>query len=789
MLLCAPMTFALADEMKSYGIDSAKDSIKIAEFQRRMAKIHETRPVVALVLSGGGAKGSAHVGTIRRIEELGIPVDMCLGTSMGGLVGGLFSAGYNADQIEEILRSADWGILLSDKVPRDYITYKEQMYKEKYVLSLPFYYPKDEYSQKLEDDSRFIQGKDSQISLGAGEANKNKFLKASFLSSLPSGFVSGQHVTNLLNSLLVGYEDEMDFIDLPVPFVTVGADMVTAKPKIFYSGKLQLAMRSTMSVPGLFAPVRDNGMVLIDGGTRNNYPVDIARMLGADIVIGMELSDRQKDYSEVNNLGDMFGKAISMLGSESFARNENAADVKIKPDLHEFNMLSFDTESVATIIQRGYQAAFDKSVELRDVKLKVGEDTLGLNHHPAEGLMKNKVTLKGISIEGARDGDLPFLLAKLEIKEGDTVSEEDLDHAVATIYGTQAFTYVTYELLGEDDPYELVIHCKPGPVHQFGLGLRFDSQDVVAALVNIGLFTHRLKGNTLDFTSRISNNPYAVLHYSYDAPKSPTLNVSTNIRWTNLDRLTILGKDADMNFLKWKNEAYISNIKWTKWDVRGGIRHELLNVKKFLSESIDSQDYDMKTLFGNYMGLFLDARRYTLDDGYFPTRGYNIGLNYAWEFTSFNGTPRFHILGFDGKFVIPAGKIFTILPSVNIRSLIGDSIPVAFANVVGGSFDGRFTDQQIAFPGINDVAAMDNQLVMARCDLRFHITENQYITGLTAYARDANNFPNLVEDGRNSYAFAIQYGYDSFVGPITADVHWSNLTNKVGVYVNLGYYF
>ena len=137
---------------------------------------------------------------------------------------------------------------------------------------------------------------------GKGEDPAN-LVRDNLLGSLPSGFATGQNVNNIFSSLTVGYQDYMDFMDLPIPFVCVATEMVTAKPKIWYEGKLNTALRSTMSIPGVFAPVKVDGMVLVDGGMRDNYPTDLAKEMGADIIIGVDLSSGFRDYSRLNNLG------------------------------------------------------------------------------------------------------------------------------------------------------------------------------------------------------------------------------------------------------------------------------------------------------------------------------------------------------------------------------------------------------------------------------------------------------------------------------------------------------
>lgn len=770
------------------GIDQKVDSAAVAQMRQRMDEIRKHRPSVALVLSGGGAKGAAHIGVIRYLESLGIPVDLVLGTSMGGLIGGLYSLGYTPDQMDTLIKGIDWGWAFSDRLSRKYISYTDAIYREKYMISIPFYYEKDYYKMKMADEYRFDpMHRHNVLHIGADNEDGADMFKNNLLGSLPSGYIYGQNVSNLISSLTIGYQDSLDFKDFPIPYVSIAADMVSGKAKIWHSGKMNDAMRSTMSIPGIFAPVRVDGMVLVDGGLRDNYPTSLAREMGADIIIGVDLSQPKRTYMEVNNIGDIIGQGIDMLGRDAYEKNEGIPDVKIRPELSEYNMMSFSAENIDTIIVRGYKAAMAQDSLLRDVAQRTAGKYTYPKKKPAIGMSSDSLVIANVEISGVLPREKAILKEKLHLKYGQKISRNDLDHIVAQIYGTQAYDYVTYELLGDGEPFDLVLNCKKGPIHQFGLGVRADTEEIVSVLLNVGLNVHKLSGHMFDFTGKISANPYVRFHWSYDMPKAPTINGVASMRWTDLGLLNFGTNRLSLNYLSAKQEVYLSNIEWKKLDVRGGLRNEIVSVRNIKSQI--PGDYDAKLLRNDFVSAFIDADTYTFDDGYFPTRGIDAGLSYSWTFTGFpNRFHNFHTLTADAKVVISAGDFFAFIPSFNFRFLFGDDVPVPYFNAMGGSLASRYVDQQIPFVGVTHLSAMKNILTVFRTDYRFRIAKNHYMKAILNYARDCDRFDEYAK-GLGYFGAAAEYSFDTIFGPLSANIHWSNLTGKVGFYISAGYNF
>jgi NTE family protein len=192
------------------------------------------------------------------------------------------------------MRNLDWGVTMSDRVGWEYIPYGRRKYKEKFILSIPFLYNVKDYQNQLKEDIRYANPADGRLHLSAEDNNEDGVILKSLTSSLPSGVVFGQNVQYLISSLTAGYADSTDFLRLPVPFACVATDIVSGRAKVWHRGSLNTALRSTMSIPAVFTPVRTQGMVLVDGGMRNNFPVDLARQMGADVVIGSTFPPRHR---------------------------------------------------------------------------------------------------------------------------------------------------------------------------------------------------------------------------------------------------------------------------------------------------------------------------------------------------------------------------------------------------------------------------------------------------------------------------------------------------------------
>ena len=781
-LLASAQNTKLADPPSStFGLDR-KDARAVDQIRARMAEIRKTRPTVALVLSGGGAKGAATVGVLKYLEKFNIPVDMVVGTSIGGLLGGMYALGYDADYLDSLVRNMDWDMALSDKVDRQYMPYSRIRNREKYLLQFPFYYNASDYKNYLRGDMPFAAGRSRELHLGAGSGDMSSMARGNLMGSLPSGFVFGQNVNHIISSRTVGYSDSTDFFKFPIPFACIATDMASGRAKVWHSGSINLALRSTMSIPGLFAPVRTNGMVLVDGGMRNNFPVNVAKRMGADIVIGVDLSDRSLQADEIQNLGDIMMAGMDLFSNDVFELNQELLDIHIHPDMTGYNMLSFNRAAVDTMFNRGYVAAQKATPQLRALKKRMGSAGRRYNARKAVDIGLHPVAIGKIEVVGVDSAEAEYIIEGLHVKAGTTVDRDQIEDDIAHIFGKGAYDYVNYELRGKKEPFTLRIYCKRGPMHKLGFGARVDTEDFVALLLNVGLNTNAMRGHSLDITTRLSTHPYLDLLYSYNGRSFATFNVRANVTYLDKMLVTPDWTPADFSFIHSVQELFFSNMHWSDMDVKLGFRNQYFWLNRAGTLSVQKGM--------DYPGVFLDGRIETMDNGYFPTRGVSAGIRGDLVYRSLNEDESSKFLGVAAADVtVPLSMDrFTLVLKGNARMVFSNGAPLLFMNMVGGDMPGRYLDQQIPFAGVTGGYLRADNIVVGSAEARYRLGVNHYVSLLGSTMADFDDFASIKEANLFS-GFAIGYAYNSIAGPLKAQLGWSSLTNKLSLYLSVGYYF
>lgn len=748
----------------SYGIDQERDSAAYANFRLHMDSIRAERPTVALVLSGGGAKGAAHIPVIRYLEKEGIPVDLVVGTSIGGLVGGLYACGYNSEELEVIIRDRNWNYLLRDSYPRQFDALWQKDYNRQYLFSKAF-------------------GKYKLLSQQRNSTINNRRI-------LYDGLVHGRNIEDLFSCLTVGYGDETDFFKLPIPFVCVATDMVSAKPKVWHSGNLVTALRSTMSIPGLFTPVKENHMVLTDGAMRNNFPAVLAKELGADIVIGVDVSAAALNAGEMNNLLDIVYQTTDVLGRESYVAALKATDIYIQPSLSDFSLLSFDSESIDSIIERGRVAVETHSDEFGRLKEQLGNIYIRNSHNPfihkAINLNGRTIRIDKIQFNGLSEKEEKYL-NKLLRSKGNEIHIMELEDAIATIMGTQAFEKVTYRILGESEPYTIQFNCSPAPANEFGISARFDAVDYASLLLGVGFNAHQLTGSRLNLSARLGLNTLLKAEYLIRTGRATEIGTELSFQAARNGAFRIEAYDFRIDFNRGRADAHLSFSPWKMMVFRIGARLDYFyRVSMLYDYNIVNYNWDQMAKSNIYAGPYTELRSDSFDDHYFPTSGVQFKSSYNWYPKGLlHETEPVHAIQVGYRSAHTHNRL-TFIPFIEARHV--NAMVVPYINMLAVSEANKILDQQIVFIGINTPVSAFRTLGTTGINLRRRFGKQHYFTLSAQVLHESQEIIEFFgsETSNTFYGFAFEYAYKSILGPIRANIHWSDISKSLGFYIGLG---
>jgi NTE family protein len=379
--------------------------------------VPKTRPTIGVALEGGGALGEAHVGVLKWFEEHHIPIDYIAGTSMGGLVGGLYATGKSADQLEQILKSSDWTLLLGGETPYQDLTFRRK------------------------EDARDIPNS-IQVGLKNGV-------------SLPPGLNSGQAVNLMIDRETLPYSTIKSFDELPIPFRCVSTEIVSGKAYVFQDGSLSDAMRATISIPGVFAPVRRDNQIFVDGGLVDNLPTDVVRKMGADIVIAVHLQIAPAAAKEIQSAFSILGRSVELVIAETEIRGMAGADLLVKANVENFTTM--DYAKTDQLVGVGYEAAQEKAQILKTYAL---DDQAWAKYQvEKDSRIRTKVgTPQFVKVEGVAGEDAINIQRFLTPLVNKPIDQQEIQDYLTRISGIGKYDSVSYDITQQNGQEGLLIH-------------------------------------------------------------------------------------------------------------------------------------------------------------------------------------------------------------------------------------------------------------------------------------------------------------------------------------------
>ncbi len=749
----------------------------------QLSHAQNKKPKIVLVLSGGGAKGVAHIPTLQILDSLGIVPDLVIGTSMGAVVGGFYSMGYSGDSIAHITRNAKWDELLGGKVSLTDVSVEEKNEFGRYMV-----------------DFDWIKGK----------------------PKVNSALLSDQNLREFLSTYAAPVNRINDFDKLPIPYRAMTTDIVNGKEYLFDKGSITMAMRASMSIPTIFKPIEHNNTLLVDGGILNNFPTDIAKKMGADIIIGSDVGGGLEPKEKLNKMTSILFQTSMLTSLIKNPSNRELCDILID---HTPNLTysTGDFEKSNEIYEEGKIAAYqnmDAFVSLANKIKNFRQRSHEIPQRPKK-FMINDFVFKNIS-----EPNIDLVKSRANLVPNEEYTVDELKDGIDRAMGTQLFSQITFSPLFEDDQIKFEVEGHEKAKHQIKGSLHYDTQRGVGLIVN---YTGRnIIGEASRFlvTLDIAQQPGFRIHYQNNFGHRKEWWWSSEILGQLLTQEFyfegVKAEDLDNDFFQFDNE-FNKNINSLKSFYGLGLNYESTSFKPAnKSEIADNvfgmEDYRFKNIEINF---HFDLN--TLNRVFFPTKGrflyaeisrslyHHVKYNFSDHskpningetngFTKFNLTfeqrlPLHHkITG-----IIGASVGFNFIDEIQEGEHSYLDYGTGGTYFLGGGIL-RPRKDTFLFKGLNDSELYASQFMMLNLGLQTHLTSSLLLTphfniasvgntGFGDYIKKAfspsGDWQDL-DEASLLLSGGVTASYDSFLGPVNFDVSYVNKINKIRIFFGIG---
>lgn len=713
---------------------------------------------VGLVLSGGGAKGFAHIGVLKVLEEAGVRVDYIGGTSMGAIIGALYASGYNANELDSIIRHTDFTNILQDKLPRSSKSFFQKENDEKYIITLPV---------------------------------KHKSV------GLPVAISKGQNVFNLFSRLTEHVHDIQDFNNLPIPFLCIATDLETGKQVILDHGYLPEAIRASGSFPTLLEPVEIDGKYLADGGIANNFPVQEVINMGADVIIGVDVQDKLKKRDQLNSAPKI---VMQIVNFNMYAENDakkKLVDIYIHPNIKGYNVVSFD--KAEAIIKAGEVAARKEMPYLKSIA-RQQSDKLKLVKGKTIFPKNIKIKIGKIEIKGLKKYSKAFFINKLDVKVGDSITFDQFNKGINRLSATEKFNAIQYKFIPENNGNSILFDVEESKINTtVSLSGHYDNLFRTGVLINY-------KTNGLLETNDVFSTDFVLgdnirYNINYFIDNGFHWNFGLRTRYVNFtDDITILGgsfqndnivtnsEKIQLDYNDFTTQLYAQTTFNQEFIAGLGVEHKY--IKAFNESTINGVKkkffYNNFSYFNAYFYLKLD----TYDAEYYPKKGVRLSATYrAYLSSSANPFSTFTQLDGSLSFVKTFYNKLTFQFITEGGTVIGNNLQETLDFHLGGTAQNLINTFR-PFYGYDIADLNGTSYLKSTFILRQEFFKQNYLSFIANYARvekDIFNRGNLFQNTKSGYG--VSYGVNSFIGPIELIYSWSPDTSKSFWYLNVGFWF
>jgi NTE family protein len=715
-------------------------------------------PKVGLVLSGGGAKGLAHIGALKVIEESGVKIDYIAGTSMGAIVGGLYASGYTAKQLDSIFNETNFAKLIQDQLPRAARTFQEREEAERYAFSFPF---------------------------------------DNFELTLPKGISKGQNIYNLLAQLTQHVNTE-DFSELSIPFFCMATNIENGTEVILDKGNLAQAMSASGAIPTLFRPVEIDGILLTDGGVVNNYPIELLKQKEVDYIIGVDVQDSLFTRKKLKSGLDIMTQVNNFRTIKAMKEKRKLTDIYIRPNIEDFTVLSFEDGKI--IIENGEKAALKELDKLEHLVALKGHAN---KKKPIK--IADSIIVDNIEIQGNKTYPRNYVRGKLKIETQKKIAYKELNNGLNNLSATGNFNRVVYDIIKKNGKQNLVINVDESQNKtSLKLGAHYDNLYKSGLLVNLSHKSLFLTNDDISLDIVLGDNFRYYFDYYIDKGKYWSIglksrfnHIEDNVDFDFVQQNVNVG-DFDVNQISldvddFTNQFYIETKIFS--DFRFGLGLELKNLEastRTIGESINEES--QPTIIENFN--LLSAYSYldydSLDDKFFPTKG-----------VFFNGKFNLYLRDLNNpdleQFSIAKGYlgyVFTPVKNISLRlsSELGFRIGedgVSGLNFFLGGYGFNPINNFRPFYGYDFFSLSADSYIKGLFEIDFNFyRKNHFIIS----ANYANVDDDILTTGEwitspDFSGYALGYGLDTIFGPIEVKYSFSPELSDSYWFFSLGYRF
>ena len=711
------------------------------------------KPVkIGLVLSGGGAKGFAHIGVLKVLEQAGVEISFIGGTSMGAIIGGLYASGYNAQQIDSIFYDTNFDRLLQDYVPRSSKNFYTKRQDEVYAITLPF----------------------NQFRLSA-----------------PSAYSQGLYNYNLLTKLTHDVRHIEDFKDLPIPFLCMATDIETGEAVLLNRGYLPQAMLASSAFPSLFSPVEIDGKLLVDGGITNNYPVEELLKLGADYIIGVDVQDDLRDRNSLKDATKILVQISNLQMMQSMPAKIELTDIYIKPNIKNYNVISFDQGR--QIIAKGEEAASMFYQKFQELATNEGKKRL------PKVISVDTLTISGISINPLENLTRSNVIGKLRFKAGETITYDDLKGGIDNLSATQNFSSINYSLEKAGDGDVLSLKLKDNPARNYlRFGIHYDGLYKSGVLVNLTRRRLLFKNDVASVDVVLGDNFRYNFDYYIDngfyfsfGLKSRFYQFNRNIGsdFRSGEIFEDLGVTSiNIDYSDFTQQIYLQTLFIQRFMIGGGLELKHLKIKSETLQNtqpiLDNSDY-----FSVYGYLKYDS----YDNKYYPKRGWFFSGDFQTYLSSsdFNKTfvPNSIAKGHMGL----AATLFkhaTIKVESEAGFTIGEESSPYFNFILGG-YGFHPLNNIRPFHGYNFLSLAGDSYISGLVTLDYEIIKKNHINFSANFGNIRDNlFESIDWVYKADYSgYAFGYGLETVLGPVEVKYSWSPEHSTSYTWFSVGFWF